>query len=273
MAGTACWVPYELVHTDATVPWMPGSGAFLASTNGLASGNTRAEAVLHGLCEIIERDAMALWEYSGEENQGLTRMDLAAAADPDVQELLERYARAGISVMAWNATSDIGLAVVRCVIFDLSSDPVFRPIPAAFGAGCHPDPNVALLRAMTEAAQSRLTVIAGSRDDFGRLRYRSTQSQEALEYHRWLAQTRPGTVPVDSLPLRTGATVDDDLRNVIELLRRVGAPQVLVIDLGQAELPVSVVRVIVPVLEGPTESSAYLPGPRVRSLLQRLKTS
>ncbi|MFI1105203.1 YcaO-like family protein [Streptomyces melanogenes] len=30
-----------------------------ASTNGLASGNTRAEAMAHGLCEIIERDVLS----------------------------------------------------------------------------------------------------------------------------------------------------------------------------------------------------------------------
>jgi hypothetical protein len=36
--GAAIWVPYELVNADATVPWLPGSGSFLPSTNGLASG-------------------------------------------------------------------------------------------------------------------------------------------------------------------------------------------------------------------------------------------
>src|SRR5262249_36183432 len=43
------WAPLELVDMDYTVPKMPGSGCFVASSNGLASGNTSAEAVLHGL--------------------------------------------------------------------------------------------------------------------------------------------------------------------------------------------------------------------------------
>lgn len=269
LSGGACWVPYEMVNTDATVPWMPGSGAFIASTNGLASGNNLAEAVLHGLCEIVERDALALWEYAGEQVRGATRIDLSTAKDGAVLELLGLYARAGVIPMTWDVTSDIGVAVVRCVIYDTDSDPLLRPIPAAFGAGCHPDRGVALVRALTEAAQSRLTVIAGSRDDFGRARYRSAQLPEAFEYQRRLDASQPACVPVSALPTHASGTVDGDLRHMLELLRAAGVPQVLAVNLSRPEMPFSVARVIVPTLEGPTESAAYLPGVRVAALTLR----
>jgi ribosomal protein S12 methylthiotransferase accessory factor len=169
-----------MVHADATVPWMPGSGAFIASTNGLASGNNLAEAVLHGLCEVIERDAQALWEFSGGETQDATRIDLSTSSDPIIVDVLDKYSRAKIEVMTWNLTGDIKIPVVQCVIFDALETLYSSRIPAAFGAGCHPSSEVALSRAMTEAAQSRLTVIAGSRDDFGRARYRTTQAPEGV---------------------------------------------------------------------------------------------
>ena len=38
----------------------PGLALFYSSTNGLASGNTRVDAICHALCEVIERDATAL---------------------------------------------------------------------------------------------------------------------------------------------------------------------------------------------------------------------
>jgi len=271
-SGAKVWVPYEMVHADATVPWMPGSGAFIASTNGLASGNNLAEAVLHGLCEVIERDALALWEFSGAELQDATRIDLSTASDPFVLELLHKYERAQIAVMAWNVTSDIEISVVQCVIFDALEDTLFKPIPAAFGAGCHPSRDVALSRAMTEAAQSRLTVIAGSRDDFGRARYRTTQAPEAFAYNRHLVTNQRAVLPIDRLPTWTAETVDGDLRRVLDLLRAMGVPQVLAVDLSWEGLPVSVARVIVPVLEGPTESPAYVPGSRVRALTERARS-
>lgn len=64
LGGGPVFLPYELVHTDYTLPATTGGGCFVADTNGLASGNHLAEAILHGLCEVIERDATALWTLS-----------------------------------------------------------------------------------------------------------------------------------------------------------------------------------------------------------------
>ena len=52
--GSAKWVPAELFDLDFSKRDEPP--VFLSSSNGLASGNTRTEAVIHGLCEVIERD-------------------------------------------------------------------------------------------------------------------------------------------------------------------------------------------------------------------------
>jgi YcaO-like protein with predicted kinase domain len=57
------WLPFETVHADATLRNLPGAGCFAASTNGLASGNSLFEAISHGLCEVIERDATSLWHH------------------------------------------------------------------------------------------------------------------------------------------------------------------------------------------------------------------
>jgi len=260
------WVPYEMVHADATVPWMPGSGSFLASTNGLASGNNRAEALLHGICEVVERDALALWEHSQADVQERMLLNLATVDVAGAMEVLRKFRAAEIAVMAWDVTSDIGLAAVRAIIFDRQADALSNPSPAAFGAGCHPNRAVALVRALTEAAQSRLTVISGSRDDFGRSRYEVTQSARAVAYYKKLSQVSNGTRGFSDLPCHNGDTVEDDLEHVVRCLSAAGIGQVLVVDLDRPEMPFSVVRVIVPGLEGPTESPSYMPGARVRAL-------
>ncbi|TIU89460.1 MAG: hypothetical protein E5W03_03950, partial [Mesorhizobium sp.] len=61
ISGVTRWLPYESVRANFTVPPPPGSGFFDCSSNGLASGNTADEAVHHGICEAIERDATTLW--------------------------------------------------------------------------------------------------------------------------------------------------------------------------------------------------------------------
>ena len=65
LSDSSCWLPYEMVHTDFTLPLPTGTGCFTMSSNGLASGNHLLEATSHGLCEVVERDAMALWEMRG----------------------------------------------------------------------------------------------------------------------------------------------------------------------------------------------------------------
>jgi len=130
------------------------------------------------------------------------------------------------------------------------------------GAGCHPDRTTALCRALTEAAQSRLTAIAGSRDDLGRQRYRDAQSAYALNAFRCYAHDSAGQKPFNSIPNATTESVAEDLNLVITRLARAGLTQVLTVELSKPGMPVSVVRTIVPGLEGPTDSPSYLPGAR-----------
>ena len=61
MTAAQIWVPFELVSTDFTQPPPVGGAIFQATTNGLASGNTWLEAMLHALYEVVERDAVAIW--------------------------------------------------------------------------------------------------------------------------------------------------------------------------------------------------------------------
>ncbi|GJE00522.1 YcaO-like family protein [Methylobacterium isbiliense] len=262
--GAPVFVPYELVHADATVPRMRGMGAFLHSTNGLASGNTLHEAVLHGLCECIERDAVALWLQAGAARQAATRLDLTRVAHPAVRGVLDRLRQAGVSPAAWDVTSDVGVATIRAVLADDAADAETRPMPGSGGAGCHPDPVIALCRALTEAAQSRLTAIAGARDDLGRAQYGETQSAEALGTVRALAGVA-GRRPFSAVPAHAAGSVEADLAHVTGCLARAGLDRILVVDLSRDGLPVRVARVIVPGLEGPVDSPSWVPGRRARA--------
>lgn len=263
-SGEPVWVPYELVHANACVPRVPGSGCFVCSTNGLAAGNTLAEAVLHGLCEVVERDACALWQRGSSAQRAATQVDMGSVDDPACRGLLERFDAAGVDVLLWDVTSDTGLPTYRAIVVDRQTDPVLAPIPGAFGAGCHPLPAVALARTLTEAAQSRLTIIAGARDDLTRERYRIVQAAAALTAHRMLAQSWFGHVAFRSPPATEQATVEGDLAACVEAVAAIGVQRIVVVDLSREGLPIHVARTIVPGLEGPIESPSYRPGPRAR---------
>jgi ribosomal protein S12 methylthiotransferase accessory factor len=125
----------------------------------------------------------------------------------------------------------------------------FRPLFAAVGSGCHPVREIALLRALTEAAQSRLTAISGSRDDMPRDQYRGWREPAALQSHRTAAQAR-GTRRFSAVPSFRSGSFEEDVAWELDAVRRAGRAHVIVIDLTLAEIGLPVVRVVIPGMEG-----------------------
>ncbi|WP_437673165.1 YcaO-like family protein [Sorangium sp. So ce131] len=266
IAGAPTWVPFEIVHTDYSLPLLSGSGSFVMSSNGLASGNHPLEAISHALCELIERDAATLWRLSSEEHQRRTRVDLATVDDPDCREVLDRYKRAEIDAYVWDITSDVGVPAFSCILVDRDPNP-HRAIAPMGGYGCHPAKEVALLRALTEAAQSRLTVITGARDD---VRVSGNGPDEDLAAARGFLATHrdePAERSFHDAPHHDGDTLDDDVAWELDRLRAAGIHQVIAVDLTRPELGIPVVRMVVPGLEPLYDIPGYVPGARARQRL------
>jgi YcaO-like protein with predicted kinase domain len=266
LRGAPRWVPYEMVHTNYTLPLPPGSGSFVSSSNGLASGNHLLEAIDHGISEVIERDATTLFHLGGAAARRRSRVDLATVDDPGCRSVLETYERAGVAVSVWETTSDVGVPSFFCSIADLSPDP-FHLLYASSGMGCHPAREVALLRALTEAAQSRLTTIAGSRDDGGRAKYERTRDPEVLRAVRAEMAEAP-TRSFRDAPTRQHETFDEDLRWMLGCLHAAGVQEVIVVDLTKDDAGFAVVRVVIPGLESVYDAPGYTPGPRGRRALE-----
>lgn len=265
--GVRTWLPYELVHLNLTLPLPEGSGCFPLGSNGLASGNTLAEATTHAICEVIERDAYALWRCAGGERLAATRVDLATVDDPGCRELLARFDAGQMLVAAWEMTSDVGVPAFRCTIIDRETDPA-RPLYPSSGMGCHVTREVALFRALAEAAQSRLTRISSSRDDVNREDYELTRNPELLARTRRLLRRQPATRRFDQAPSFASATFEGDERWLLDRLAAAGFDSVLRVDCTRAGLDIAVVRVVIPGLEGKPGGEGWAPGARAQRVLE-----
>lgn len=260
LADESVWVPFETVHTNYTTAQRPTHPLFRRSSNGLAGGNHPLEAISHAICEVVERDARTLWSLHSPTELDASRIDLARVLAPACRDALDCFDRAGLDVHVWDMTTDIDIPAFCCTIVERTRDP-FRPLFAATGSGCHLDPAVALLRAMTEAAQSRLTIISGARDDIYPDQLAAMQRSPAED----------GGSPSRAFGEAPAArdTFLDDLRLELAHLRAAGCDRVIVVDLTKPELGIPVARVIVPGLEA---SGAHPPlryGDRAQQLLRR----
>lgn len=245
MGGEPIWVPLEIVSMDSVRP-LPGEEMFFQCSNGLSSGNGVIESALHGLCELIERDAMVLWFMDkSKKRTKATQIDPTTIDEPHCLELMERIRKAGAHFGIWDLTTDVGIPTYAAVIVD---SPGWRAKGTTHGFGTHLSPGVAISRALTEAAQCRLTEIAGSRDDIPNSQYRPPDEARLRRTIRSLYEPAP-QVDFKSRNSLATATCHDDLAIVLRSLRDAGIAQAVCVDLGRPELGTAVTRLIVPGLE------------------------
>jgi len=244
------YVPYGLVHVNSVPPFPPGDECFFVTSNGLASGSALPEALVHALCELIERDAVSRWRAASAEARAARWINLHTVDDDVPTELLALCERAGFDVIACDAASPVGLPVIVCVLLDRQeSSETLRG--AAMGFGCHLRRDIAFVRALTEAAQSRLTLIAGSRDDLDRQDYEARRRhREGIETYRSLL-TIPRTLNFGSLPDYRNTAYDEQVNVLLQQLHAVGVNEVAAIELSPETTGIAVVRAIVPGLRGP----------------------
>jgi ribosomal protein S12 methylthiotransferase accessory factor len=261
-----CWVPFETVTTNFVSPptQLP---TFFLSSNGLASGNHLLEAISHGLCEVIERDALTLWYLSGGFASKSRQLDLRTVGDAHCRLAIDALERADVEVAAWDITSDVGIAAYAAAIFERDDRPQWRAMGMFSGFGCHLAPEIALLRAVSEAYQSRLTMISGSRDDVGYRDYLACSNADDYAAFAATARTPAPALSFTARPSLAGDTFEADVDTLVEAVRRAGLPQVIVVDLTREEIGIPVVKVIVPGLETIVLASSYVAGARARRFL------
>jgi ribosomal protein S12 methylthiotransferase accessory factor len=244
----------------------------LVSSNGLASGNTMEEAVCHALCEVIERDALTLAEVVSAQLGHVMRhrhgparvaavLDRVRQAHPHIddgslpspaRELARRFADAGVPLNLVLLTSDIGVPTVLAASRE-DNGPTASQTHGGFGAD--PDVGMALARAITECAQSRAVDMSATREDLElpgadvpahRARHRRSS---VVDDAGWVWNADAPRRRVRDLPSHPSDDVTADIRFMLDRLRASGLRRVLVVDLSPPDIPVHVVRVLVPGLE------------------------
>lgn len=267
--GCLKYVPYEMVHLDLRLPLPEGHGFFAVGSNGLASGRTALDALNHAIWELIERDALARFYEFSPKDQAERRVQLASVDDGECCSLLDRFRDASVGVAIWEISSDVGVASFMCSVVENDFNPL-RRIGMARGFGCHPQRGVALRRALTEAAQSRLTRISGSRDDISVDDVDVIRTEASIrEQQQHLAQEDRVFRRFEDAATTGVGSAAELLEHTLLQLSRAGLSQVLRVDLSRADMPIAVVRAIIPGLEGAPDDPFYVPGERARAIREK----
>ena len=237
-----------LIPTNAIYhPYIHGNeceSLFKSNTNGLASGNVLEEAILHGIFEVIERDAWSIFELT---HKNYAQIDLDSIESDIVNETINKFESEGIKIKLMDFTADIKVPTIAAS----ADDTVTRDAGLlTLGMGTHLDPEVAILRALTEVAQSRATQINGAREDTVRADFAREAGYERMKrINKYYFRDEEEKISLSSIENKSTTSITKDLEIVKEELMANDIDKILYYDLTRPELDVSVVRVVIPEME------------------------
>ena len=240
------WVPLDAISIDFTTT---PEGGFYQNSNGLASGNHLLEAVSHAICEVIERDATAFYELGL--NPSARLIELNSVDSEITQNLFSAIHRAGLEIFIRNLTHEIGIPTFMCQLYDPQRPEQFSQIKFSSGYGTHLSKEVAMLRAVTEAVQTRPAMIDGSRDNINKADIYLNHYQGFQIIHQQHPSHRRGQVEEDysGIPSLETDSFDEDVRLQLDLIQKRGLNQVLMVDLTKPAFNIPVVHVLIPGME------------------------
>lgn len=237
------FIPHILSCLDTTTRH-PEYSFLSVTTNGLAAGNHKEEAICHALYEIIERDSLYRWGQLSDDKIAQTQLRTETIDSKININVLEKFKAANQLVKIWEITSDLGVPSFHCVIKD--ANPI-RELGMFRGTGTHLSAEIALSRALTEAAQSRLTLISGTRDDVFADQYNNrtnfTYSKTEYEGKKDYKDCRQPDMQ------KTTKDFQQDIQFLSQQLSARGFRQILVVDHTKPELEIPVVQVFIPGLQ------------------------
>lgn len=202
--------------------------------NGSSAGNCLEEAILQGICEVVERHVSSLISRNRIRTPGI---DLTSAKDPLVREMLEKYARAGVRLFASNFSLDTGIPSVGVLAYDPTTFP--EKSEMVWTAGTTPNPEKALSRALTEVAQlggdfnSCSNYVASGLPKFKHLR----EGRFVMEPEKM--------VPLSGLPDLSDPNIKVEVENCMAALAGIGM-EVIVLNVTHPELEIPACYTIVP---------------------------
>ncbi len=201
--------------------------------NGPSAGNTLEEAILQGLCEVVERHVSSVISH----DCLLTpTIDPESVTDPAAKELIQKFERLGIKLFLKDFSLDTGIPTVGSLAYDPSTFPEKSEI--VFTAGTTPNPEKSLIRAVTEIAQ-----LAG--DFINRTQYRPTLPKyQRLEEAQYV-MSNPKTIGISDMPDLSNENIRLEIESCVQALSRIGL-EVYMVNVSHPLLGVPAVYTIIP---------------------------
>jgi ribosomal protein S12 methylthiotransferase accessory factor len=202
--------------------------------NGPSAGNCVEEALIQGICEIVERHTSSVISQN---KLKVAAIRPESVTDPLVNEMFQKYKKAGVNLYLSDFSLDTGIPTVGAMAYDPVTFPALSEI--VWTAGTTPDPQKALSRALTEVAQ-----LAGDFNTDSNYVASGLPKYATLEKAEYIMN--PGRqVNISDLPDLSSDNLKTEILNCLAALKNINM-QVLVINTMHDQLNIPAFYTIIP---------------------------
>ena len=185
---------------------------FKSNTNGLASGNVLEEAILHGIFEVIERDAWSIFEMT---HKNYSQINIDSIESELITDIIDKFESEGIKIKLMDFTADINIPTIAA-----------------------------------SADDTVTTQINGAREDTVRADFAREAGYERMKrINKYYFKQEEDQIDLSDIENKSTTSITKDLEIVKDELIANDIKQILYADLTRPEIDVSVVRVIIPEME------------------------
>ncbi len=202
--------------------------------NGPSAGNCQEEALIQGICEIVERHTSSVISHK---KLKVAAIRPQSVSDPLAVEMLQKYKNAGVHIYLSDFSLDTGIPTVGALAYDPATFPRLSEI--VWTAGTTPDPQKALSRSLTEVAQLAGDFNTGSNYVASGLpKFRTIEEADFV--------ITPGKeIDIDKLPNLADNNLKTEILNCLSALAG-NDMQVLVINTMHSQLAIPAFYTIIP---------------------------
>jgi ribosomal protein S12 methylthiotransferase accessory factor len=226
--------PTSLLYFGA--PENSGGSFCIADSNGNAAAASLESAMLQGLLELIERDAVGIWWFNAVQRPAVA---LDSIGDEWIDAFIAQLAAIRRDAWVLDVTTDNGIPAYAAISrrMDGSAEEIM------FGFGAHVDAKTAVVRALTELGQTLAVMQEISKGN----------APVTSGLREWLHSASlegcPYLVPLSEIGLRDSVASADSSGDAFDICRRrlekLGL-ECLVLDQTRADVGIPTVKMIVP---------------------------
>ncbi|MDD4527406.1 MAG: YcaO-like family protein [Candidatus Margulisbacteria bacterium] len=246
------WIDGFSLTNNKTVKYPLSWINYIHGSNGICTGNIKEEAIVQGICEIIERNNCNRF-VRNYKNEKINIIDNNSIEHDWFKDILTFFKKEKTQLFLLHISTGCNLPVVLAYCIN---DTFPQSYSKGVGYGCHTNPTKAVLRAITEYFQSRTGIIEKQKN----VAFKKISTKHNFIYYlnldiNWIDKNNT-RIPINNIKDISDNDFKKEINTLIDITKQYGM-EIIIANKKHPKLNVPVYKVFSPQAEPPMNLSPH----------------